>query len=357
MGSWHVYVGGLTQDVWKYFPNLDPGTTIPSAGIECFLFNDVTGSLHHIDTTTDLRSPQYLRMHPHLPVLYAAEFTGAGRIVSLIVQPDGRLTRQSAVNSLGVLPIAIDTNPDGTVAYVAHLGDGTISACPLDRFGALFGAHRITSETAEEGGSQVHHVRVTRSGKAVVATDFGRDEVLTYAVGPKAAPSTEPIARVRLPSGSKPRHIEFHPSGRTVYVVGEHDCRIYVLGAEDDIPRNVVSSHGLTPPGYQGDCSISELELHPDGRTLFVGVRKADCIAVLSVDGYGGVETLHHEPSRGHNPRALRIAPSGNHLLIGNWHSNQVVIFGIEGGRHLRPIGEPVSVPSPSSLLFRPTPS
>lgn len=353
MAYWHVYVGGLTSEVWEHFPDLDPGSTVPSAGIERYLFNDADGSLSHLDTTGSLRSPQDLTTHPYLPVLYATEFAEPGRIVSFLIDADGRLTRQSFLDSLGSLAIAASVNPAGSMAYVSHLGDGTITACSLGESGALLGAQRISADGAEQRGSKVHQVRVTRSGNGLVATDFGCDEVITFALDEEGTPSESPIATVVLPTGTRPRHIAFHPTGRIVYVVGEGDSRLYVLDAKDDVPLGVISSQRVTPADYHGESSISELELHPDGHTLFVGVRRANLITVFSVDDDGAVEAIHHESSRGRNPRAIKVAPTGRHLLVGNWHSNQVAVFAIADGRHLSPMGSPVEVPSPSSIVFR----
>jgi len=355
MSFWNVYVGGLTRDVWSYFPRPDPDTTIPSEGIEHFRFDDSTGSLRHVGTTTgDLFSPQYLALHPSLPVLYAAEFARPGRLVSFSIHPDGRLERQSTIDSLGALAIAVDIHSKGEYAYIGHFGDGALTVCPLDADGAVLGAAHVIPGSTLEPGSILHQVRVTPKGDNLVVTDFGLDEVVTYALEPSGMVSPEIIARVKFPTGSSPRHIEFHPSGSIVYVVCEGDPRIYVLEAQDYAPHRIVNSHSAVPPDYEGKSSPSELQLHPDGRALFVGVRRADCITAFAVDESGGATPLYHEPSLGRSPRALKMDPRGRHLLVGNWHSNEIAVFGVGDDRRLRALGEPVRVHSPSSIVFVP---
>jgi len=373
MALWNVFVGCYTQDLWTYFPRPDPDTTIPSEGIERFLFDDSTGSLRHVDTTRDLLSPQYLELHPSLPVLYATEFARPGRLISFGINPNGRLERQSTIDSLGALAIAQGIHPTGTFAYVGHLGDGVLTACPLDADGAVLGAGHVSPSAPQQPdlrsprsqylggclddycaaeGSKLHQVRVTPNGDRLVVTDVGYDEVVTYALEPGGMVSPEPIARVKFPTGSAPRHVQFHPSGKIVYVVGEHDSRMYVLESEEYAPHGIMSSHSVVASDYQGNSLPSELQLHPDGRTLFVGVRRADCITAFAVDESGGAETLYCEPSLGRSPRAVKIDPAGRHLLVGNWHSNGISVFAIDDARRLRSLGEPVVVPSPSSIVF-----
>ncbi|MDI9979613.1 beta-propeller fold lactonase family protein [Rhodococcus sp. IEGM 1307] len=367
MTKWHLYVGCFTKDLWTYFPRPETDTTIPSPGIERLLFDDVTGSLRYVGVAGgDLSSPQYLELHPHLRVLYAAEFAWPGRLVAFDICSDGQLMQRATVDSLGAMAVATSVHPSGNVAYVGHLGDGVLTSCALDPGGGIQGAIVVHPGTIREdpnhgagerfayrgSGPKHHQVRVTPDGGGLVVTDVGSDAVVTYAVESLDGSIAQPISQVSFPAGSAPRHVDFHPSGKVAYVVGEGDATLYVLEARQHVPLRILSSHPLAPPGEVGECLPSELHLHPDGRTLFVGLRRADCIAVFDVDDSGGVRILYHESSGGRNPRAVRVSPSGSHLLVGNWDSNGVAVFSVDDARRLRLLGEPVEVPSPSSFAF-----
>ena len=349
MTLFNVYIGGVTGDVWKYFPNLDPDATIPSKGVMHFIFDDTKGLLEQSDTVGgDLFSPQYLALHPSLPVLYAAEFAAPGRLASFNIDVDGRLRSSSRVKTLGAMAIAVAINPSGTYAYVVHLGDGVLAACPLDGTGSIIEA---TSVSPSLSGTKLHHAVVTPNGEALIVVDFGADGIYVYQLDKAGIPLNTP-SRIDFPAGSSPRHIELHPSGQFAYALGEGDARLYVLEAEDHIPRRIISSHSVSPTNFSGRCSPSELQLHPDGQTLFVGVRRADCISVFDVGDAGEISVLHHQPSHGRNPRTLSLDPGGRHLLVGNWHSNDMTVFAIDEDRRLSPIGSPTYVPSPSSIVF-----
>ncbi|WP_081607611.1 beta-propeller fold lactonase family protein [Rhodococcus triatomae] len=365
MTEWHVYVGCFTKDLWTYFARPDGDTTTPSLGIERLLFDDVTGSLQYAGVaSTDLSNPQYLELHPDLPVLYATEFARPGRLVAFSIGPNGQLTQRAAVESLGAMAIAMSVHPAGTVAYIGHLGDGLLASCVLDSHGIpriVRSVHPGTRQESQDGGERFayhgsgpkqHQVRAAPDGRSLVVTDVGSDIVVTYAIDRSGEVNPQPISTASFPEGSAPRHVEFHPSGKFAYVVGEGDARLYVVEAHEYIPSKILRSYPLTPTANREECLPSELHLHPDGRTLFIGLRRSDCISVFDVDSSGGATSLYQVSSGGKNPRAVRVSPSGRHLLVGNWDSNSVGVFSIDEARRLRPLGEPVRVPSPSSFAF-----
>ncbi|MCE0765972.1 lactonase family protein [Pseudonocardia kujensis] len=341
MAASDVLVGGLTHEVWDHYPRPDPDTTVPAAGVERLTFDDTTGELRRAGTAaTGLRSPQYLEPHPTLPVLYAAEFATSARLVAHGTAADGALKPLSAVASLGTMAAAVAVHPDGGFAYVGHLVDGVLTVVELD----ADGNPGPTQPLPPDPGAQLHHLRVTPDGSLLLVTDFGRDELAVHPLD--SGRPAGPARRIIFPTGSRPRHLALDPSGRAVYVVGEGDATLYVLEARDHVPTAIRSTHHL------GAGSPSELHLHPDGGTLFVGVRKADAIVSVEVDGVGGARVRATVRSGGRSPRTLAVHPGGRHLLVGNWHSNELVVFGIDGNHRLGPAGRPVPVPSPSSILF-----
>ncbi|GAA1826491.1 beta-propeller fold lactonase family protein [Pseudonocardia ailaonensis] len=344
---WNVLVGGLTAEVWEHYPRPEPDTVLPTArpaaGIERLSFDTASGTLRREGTAAaDLRSPQYLEPHPTLPVLYAAEFAHSARLVAYDTAPDGALTPRAAVASLGTMAAAVAVHPSGSHAYVGHLVDGVLAAVALGPDGSPGRVEAV----APAAGASLHHLRVTPDGTALLVTDFGRDELCVHRLDGDGALSGEPT-RIRFPAGSRPRHLELDPSGRAVYVVGESDGALYVLDAGGHVPTAIRSVQEIAPGG-----SPSELHLHPEGGTLFVGVRKADLIASFAVDGAGGARLRATVPSGGSSPRTLAVHPGGRHLLVGNWHSNELALFGIDGAHRLHPMSVPVLLPSPSSLVF-----
>jgi 6-phosphogluconolactonase len=377
---WDVYVGTLTKEFATEVRDLRTGGNDPwrgnakkvalredgfpqggrfAHGIEHFAFNDADASLQHLQTVgSDLVNPQYVTLHPTRPVLYAAEWSRPSRLSTFAIGDDGTLEPRAATPSLGELAVAAAVHPAGKVAYVAHWGDGALTAVSLGAGGVPVSA-RVVVEGDPRGVSQrAHHhqVMVTPNGRGLLVTDVGGDELIAYALDPDGVVEPAPIARLTFPVNSGPRHLEFHPSGKFVYVLGEWDSLLHVVAAEDGIPTKILGSVPTTPPGYDGKNKTSEIHLHPDGGALYVGNRNSNCVTVFAVDGDGGgVEAVEHQPTLGHGPACLRVDPSGRHLLVGNVYSGSFVVFRIGDDRRLQLVGEPVEACAPRSFVFHST--
>lgn len=368
MSLWNVYVGAFTKEFadevqkinqtanifWKgTYPRY---TATVSEGIERLVFDDATGAVRHLGNAAgDLVNPAYLVLHPGKPVLYAAEWSRRGRLTAFAIGEDGTLERQSSIDTLGEFAVAVSIHPSGKFAYVAHWGDGSVTACSLDDAGNPVAAELIDRSEPRDGReSHLHEVRVSPGGNCLISTDLGLDEITTFEVDAEGAVSLESMSRLAFPEHSSPRHVEFHPSGKTVYVNGEHDSMVHVMDAEDGLPKRIRESHSARPPGHDGVNSCSELHLHPDGHTLYVGNRGSDCVAVFAVDDGGDLMILGHQPALGRSPRAVRLDPTGKYLVVGNRNTSGVIAFEVGEDPLLVPVGEPADVPSPSSLVFVP---
>jgi 6-phosphogluconolactonase len=383
MTRWNLYAGAFTKEFEKVFADLrnsdnswerawvtggtqssgwkpDAGGPTPgghfSAGIERFSFDDVTGELRHLGSVGGgIVNPQSLATHPGLPVVYAAEYARDGRIVALGIRRDGSLERQGALGSVGELAISVAVHPSGKMAYVAHFGDGTLTSFPLDGNGMLLGAEPVVRGSGaqeSERFSRHHQVRATPSGNGVLVTDVARDELVMYGADADGVLDPEPKARVEFPARSGPRHLEFHPSGRWIYVVDERASVLHVLAADDFVPGKIHGTYSTVPPTYDGNNRPSELHLHPDGQTLFVGNRGFDSVTIFSVTDSGEAEAIGYEPGRGGNLSALKVAPNGRYLMVGNGNPGNLAVFEIDANRSLHAVSAPVELPAPRSLVF-----
>src|SRR5579885_621357 len=221
----NVYVGTFTAEFqWLTGP--------AGNGIDRFSFDDATGSLRYVETTTGVVSPQYLAAHHRLAVVYAAEFAVPGRLTAFAIAADGSLQRWSTTPSLGDMAVAVSVHPGARHAYVANWGSGTLAAVTLEPDGTLARADPIAQPefpVKSQRTAHPHQIRPTSSGNSVLVAYAGLDQLTAYSADAAGALSAMPVVRIGFPPESAPRHIEFHPSGKFVYVVGERDSRLYVL--------------------------------------------------------------------------------------------------------------------------------
>jgi 6-phosphogluconolactonase len=356
MAVWNVYVGTFTAG----FQHLRGE---PSEGVERLVFDNDTGVIEHLETIKGIRSPQYLTVHPSKLILYAAEFATGGAVVVYAIQEDGSLGRVSTFDALGDLSVSVTVHPSGRYGYVANWGSGGLTGLALDDEGQVTSANVVSEEDPPDGKifseARPHQFIPTPGGNGVLAAYSGWDEVVTYSTDASGVPSSIPVSRVAFQEGSAPRHFAFHPSGRIVYVVGEHDSMLHLLDAEAGIPRRYRSAYGTVPSNFEGSNRPTELVIHPLGQTLYVANRGSNSIARFSLDEKGDVQDVDFSDTLGVGPRGIRFDPTGAYLFVVNCPeafspggTGNIAVFGLDDDRKPYPLGNPVPLHAPSSIAF-----
>ncbi|WAX58452.1 lactonase family protein [Jatrophihabitans cynanchi] len=383
MTTWQVYAGTFTKhfvqeverlradsNVWWANKGADVGAPRPSPfidgkrypaggeladGLEVFEFDDQTGALAFQQAyTSDIANPQYVALHPKLPLLYASQMARPSRLSAFDIT-DGALDWRFAVDTGADLAIAVSVHPSGRLAYVAHYSDGTLTALHLDDDGRVTHAEPVVRGQVATGSkrfSRHHESHFTVSGNALLVTDIGLEELTVYRTAADGVFTDDPPAHIAFPERSAPRHMACHPSGRYVYVVGEADSRLYVVAADDGVPTHLLGSYLTRPESYAGDNKTSDIKLHPNGRFLYVGNRGSDCVTTCLLDDGGGVQIAGFHPALGKGPSALAVDPSGRFLLVGNTYSGNLAMLSIGVDGELDTAAAPISARAPRCLVF-----
>lgn len=279
-----------------------------------------SGPLGVADAVAGAASPSWVARHPHLDVVYAT-LEGQGAVQAF------RRTGETTFAPLG-RPVAVGAAPCHVLALpqaliVSCWGDGAVVRVALDAAGrpgaavawaavdagaepedtdrtryddalravrAAVGedaAHLLPEPTevdaVPDAGNATAQARVSRAHQAALVgpgllatTDLGLDLVRFWRTDGEAQ-------RVRLPAGTGPRHMVWHPSGH-LYVVTEHSGEVFTLGQNPTGSWRIVG--GVSLGGMPGDAA-AELALSHDGEVLYAGLRGSDTIATLRVLGSG----------------------------------------------------------------------
>jgi len=162
-------------------------------------------------------------------------------------------------------------------------------------------------------------------------------------------------AFVTFPPGSGPRHIAFHPNGQFVYVNSELTSAVtaFAYNAAEGSLKPLQTLSAL-PPTFKGNNTTAEVQVHPNGKFLYVSNRGHDSIAQYAIAENGTLMTKTWAPTLGKTPRNFRIDPTGSFLLAANQGSNNVVVFKInQATGELEPTGSKITVSQPVCVLFR----
>ncbi len=137
-----------------------------------------------------------------------------------------------------------------------------------------------------DAGIYAHQIRVMPSGRAVIVPARGNEGVPGRKEEDRGALKIFGYANGQLtnrqsvaPNGGREfrcRHVEFHPSGRFVYVVIEAQNALHTYRIADDrlspepvFVTSVLASSTASKPGQ----AASAIRMHPGGRTLYVANR------------------------------------------------------------------------------------
>lgn len=280
----------------------------------------------------------------------------------------GALLPHGPSASLPSRPIFTTTSVDGAYIVTAHNDPSSLTVHRILPDGTLGG--RIPQPPGLDFGIYGHQVRADPSGQTIILVTRGN--------GPTAARPEDPGAlrifgfrngtltprQTVAPGGGfgyQVRHLDFHPSGKWVFVTLERQNQLHVYGRSADgalTARPLFVRSTLMPSTKPGPGqTAASIHVHPNGRFVYVANRSADTvdfdgtpvfaggensIAVFSIDPRTGEPALIQSiGTQGFTPRTFALDPSGSLLAVAN--QSPLAVRGASGVR---------SVPA-SLALFR----
>ena len=359
-----VYFGTYT---WKD-PRFGNGE---SKGIYSSRFDSGTGKLSKPELAAESLNPSYLCFHPNRRYLYAVNEMDAngdekGFVSSFSIDSrTGKLTLINRVSTKGGMPCHLNTDKTGVMLAVSNWSTGNAASFPLRKDGSLGDATGFYQNAGERSGSlpgnppleiNCHSVTFSPDNRFLIETDTGLNKVFVHRVDVAKAtftPHNPPL--LGLKHQANPRQFRFHPNGKWAYIANESGPGCTMLRYDG---QRGVFEEGPTartvPESYQERMTCAEVEVHPNGRFVYVSNRGHNSIAVMRIDPASGA------PSRvetfalgGDRPRSFNIDPTGGFLLALLQRSNYIVPLRIdpETGKLSR-AGDNLAMPTPVCAKF-----
>ena len=358
-----------------------------SKGIYAYRFDAASAELTPLGLAAETTNPSFLAIDPGHRYLYAvnevSQYKGAssGAVSAFAIDREtradnhaigrgrsgylsGKLSLLNEVPSGGADPCYIAFDKTGKYVLVANYTGGSVSVFPVATDGHVGEASAFVQHSGSgvdperQKGPHAHWIETTPDNRFAIAADLGLDELLSYRFdGKNGSLIAHRPPYTKLNPGAGPRHVAFHPNGKFVYSVNELNSTItqFSFDARNGELHKEQSVSTL-PAVFTGINATAEIEVHPNGKFLFVSNRGADSIAAFAIDRQtGALSLVDYFSTLGKEPRNFEIDPSGKFLLVANQNSDAVVVFRIEPNTgRLMPTGKTVHVPAPVCLRFVP---
>jgi 6-phosphogluconolactonase len=369
-----AYVGTYSS------PKGPEGSKGRGKGINLFQMNPSTGALTFRELFASDANPAWLAFNPSRTHLYAANETdtyegaASGSVSAYSVdRSSGRLALLNTVSSQGAGPAHLSVHPSGKFVLVANYAGGTVAVLPIQPDGSLGAATDVKHDagplgparaaTAPPGSFAIsghdsphaHMVQSDPSGRFVLSTDLGMDQILIWtfdAQQGRLTPNNPPA--VSVPPGDGPRHFTFHQNGRWMYSLQEEASTLIAFDYDATQGRltakQTVSS---LPKEFRGTDFTSEVMISADGKFLYAANRLHDSIAWFAIGPAGTLTFAGEEWTRGDYPRSFNIDPSGSFLYSCNQRSDAIAAFRVNRKTGaLTFTGQYTDVGTPAIIIF-----
>jgi 6-phosphogluconolactonase len=341
-------------------------------GVYVYSMDGASGALSYVSVSPDVEDPSFLALNADYTRVYCVneqtvrDGEYAGGVTALAFDRStgslGLINRQS---TRGSSPCHLAVDATERTVLAVNYSSGSVCVLPIKEDGALdpvvtFVQHEGSSvHPKRQEGPHPHSINLDASNRRAYVPDLGLDRVMIYEfdahTGTLDPAHEQPWVRAR--SGSGPRHLAFHPTGRTIYVGNELDSTVAVYSVE---PRHgtlrEVQTVSSLPSGFAGRNSIADIHVHPTGEYVYASNRGHDSIAAFRVESESSTLTaVGHTATRGECPRNFAIDPTGTFLIAANQDSNDLFAFRIDlKSGMLAAVGDRVHAPTPVCVKFVP---
>ncbi|WP_440874413.1 lactonase family protein [Thalassotalea sp. PLHSN55] len=236
----------------------------------------------------------------------------------------------TAIEGLGKGACHIAINPEYSQLAIANYTSGEIHLVSRDLNSneLTLAAHfknQGRSLTPRQEAPHMHYVQWDKSGRYLYAVDLGTDEVKYFDRQDK---SFSPKLAVKLQPGDGPRHLIFHPTLATVYVVNELSNTIAVF-EQNEISGEFseIARYPTTPNNREGFPSA--IRISKDGNFLYTAVRgdTSNHISIFNISVEGKLTHIQTKSSGGNFPRDFNFSAQQNYLLVANQYGNTITVF------------------------------
>jgi len=325
----YIFLGTYTEKN-EYFPSSC------GKGVMGCQFDSDKGQFSSLRSLAQVPNPSWLHLANNDNQLFASSelLDQVGQIHSFDIAADHSLQHCSTQSSQGLATCHLTTSEN--YLYATSYIDGRLSVFPRNGI-ELSQASKIISyigqgpNTTRQESAHAHQAVLAPNARWLYVCDLGSDAIHCHDCRHEPN-SWEPSRIIKTPAGSGPRHLVFHPTLPTLWVVCELIPMIltYQWSAESGdlmlIHRMALSDI----PTLKSVAHTAAIHLHPTGKQLGISERATHSVCVFSLS-YSGELTFQQQVSSSYlTPRDFAFTPDGKWLLIAYQDSHRLTSHTID---------------------------
>jgi len=286
------------------------GPKKPTSTISAFRVDKKTGALTLLNKQQSIgANPASVCVGPEEKYLFTANHGFFDHVIKVVETEDGKW-----VNSF--------VYDDSTVVQYPLNADGTIGvATDVDR---LVG-HGLDPNGSPQGGGHAqasphaHIVVVDPSGKFLVVCEKAGERIYVYRLGGDKLV----LASVyQCPLGTGPRHAAFDKNTGRMFMTCEFSSELWSFDFDTESGVLKFIDKQSTLSGYTGRNETATLQIHPNGRFVYMNNRGEDTVVWFSISptghlkklGYVEVSKCPNDPANA--TRCMTLSPDGSFLMV-----------------------------------------
>ena len=291
--------------------------------IAVFSLNGETGELARIGALDLPGSPGSLDTRADHSRLYAS-VRSTKEFASIAVDRETGLLSDAKFAPAGSNSTYVHVDKTGNWLLSASYSDGVVSVSRI-----VDGVVKEGPVSMMETGMKAHCIRTDSANRFAFVPhvmDLNKVEQIRFdAVTGKIASNDPPHASGA--EGAGPRHLDFHPNGRWVYLVNEQDQS--VSRCDYDAEKGTLALRETvttTPPDWdksKGSCA--DIHVSADGRFVYASNRGHDSLAVFAISpDTGELKPMGQTPTE-KTPRSFALV-AGDHFVVSAGQGSDTLI-------------------------------
>ncbi|MFZ3140835.1 PQQ-dependent catabolism-associated beta-propeller protein [Polaromonas sp.] len=257
------------------------------------------------------KRPRHMMFNARHTRIYVS--CGDSNQLGIVETASGKMTDQIPV---GDSPEIFDLSPDGKTAYVSIEDDNVMGAYNLETKAKLFEV---------KTGGEPEGILVMPDGKHAYVTSEVANVVHLVDIAQRKV-----LKNIRV--GKRPRRFVLAAGGKELWISNELGASVSVLNTEDQSVKSTVEfkvqgmrASDITPVG---------MTLSPDGKTVWVGLGRANHVAEVDV----ATRQVRRNILVGKRPWGLAQHPDGKTLYVANGLSDDMTLIDTATGQALRTV-------------------